>query len=53
MYKGPPAVEVVGQGAGANFAEAVEFGEVFDFYDGLGHKQLTINNGQWINEIIC
>lgn len=32
-----PAVEVVGEGAGADLAEAVLFGEVLDFYYGFGH----------------
>jgi hypothetical protein len=30
----PPTIHIMRQGAGANLAEAVEFGEVFDADDG-------------------
>ncbi len=36
-YAVPPAVEVVGDGTGADLAEAVLFGEVFYFDDGIAH----------------
>ena len=45
----PPAVEVVGEGSGADLAEAVDFGKVFYFYYGITHKLLinvTLNEAQ-------
>ena len=35
---GPPAVEVAGEGAGADHAEVVTFGQVFYGDDGFGHR---------------
>jgi hypothetical protein len=34
---GPPDLQVVGQGAGADLAQAVGFGEVFDRDDRFAH----------------
>jgi len=38
----PPAVDVVGEGAGADLAEAVELGDVFDFNDGAHAFEMAI-----------